>query len=430
VKGNLELRLIREDEIGLWESYMREFHPLSLPEKKSLPGELLRYVAILDGRWAALIAWSSAALKCAPRERFIGWSEEKRIKRLKYITNNVRFLILPWVRVKNFASRVLSLNLRRLSRDYEVIYGHPVYLAETFVDLSLYRGSCYKAANFIFLGETKGFSKNGRYYYPNGRPKGVFVYPLTKGAERLLGGEFFSEGGAMDSSTILRMNEFPVEGLVEVVKKVTDPRSRRGRRYPLYSLLGLALCATLCGARSFIGIGDWVKGLSEETLRRFGIRRGAAPDESTIRRAIQRVDVREFDNFISDWLMSKGIGIGGKGVAIDGKTVKGSRDGERNPIHLLSAIIHKEGVVIASKRVADKTNEIREVRPLLADLSIEGAVVTADALLTQKEIASYVVEEKKADYLFTVKGNQKTLLSDVEDHFKLESFPPSAHDNR
>jgi len=130
----------------------------SLP-RKSLPGELLRYVTILNGRWTALIAWSSAALRCARRDRFIGWSNEKRIKRLKYITNNVRFLILPWVKVKNLASRILSLNLKRLSRDYEIIYGHPVYLAETFVDLSVYRGSCYRAANWIYLGQTKVFQR-------------------------------------------------------------------------------------------------------------------------------------------------------------------------------------------------------------------------------------------------------------------------------
>ena len=165
-----------------------------------------------------------AALRCALGDRFIGWSDEKRIERLKYITNNVRFLILPWVKVKNLASRILSLNLKRLSRDYEMIYGH---LAETFVDLSLYRGSCYRAANWIYLGQTKGFSKNGRYYYPNGRPKGLFVYPLIKGIERLLGGEFLPEGGTMNTRDILFMNKLPIEGLMEVIKRVVDPRSRK-----------------------------------------------------------------------------------------------------------------------------------------------------------------------------------------------------------
>ena len=189
----------------------------------------------------------------------------------------MRFLIFRWVKVKNLASRILSLNLKRLSRDYEMIYGHPVYLAETFVDLSVYRGSCYRAANWIYLGQTKGFSKN------------------------------------------------------------------------VCSLLGLALCARLCGARSFIGIGEWVKGLSKNTLRRFGIRGGNPLDESTIRRAIQRIDVYEFDKLISDWLMSKGIDIRDKGIGMDAKTLRGSSDGARRPLHLLSAVIHKEGRVIGSQ---------------------------------------------------------------------------------
>ncbi len=115
-----------------------------------------------------------------------------------------------------------------------------------------------------------------------------------------------------------------------------------------------------------------------------------------------------------------------KAVAIDGKTSKGSRDEGRRPAHILSAILHKEGIVMASKRVEDKTNEMKEVKPLLDGLNLEGAVVTADALLTQKEIASYLVEEKKADYVFTVKGNQGNLLKDIED-LNLESFSPSAH---
>ncbi|RMG66837.1 MAG: DUF4338 domain-containing protein, partial [Nitrospirae bacterium] len=221
----------------------------------------------------------------------------------------------------NLASRVLSQNLKRLSRDYEQVYGHPVYLAETFVDLSVYKGSCYKAANFIYLGQTKGFSKKGRYYYPNGRPKGVFVYPLIKDAVNVLKGEFSQEG---NMKTYKVMKGFPVEGLVEVIKGMTDPRDSRGVRYPFYSLVSLSICAVLCGARSFRAIGEWVKNLSEETLRRFGIQRGTSPDESTIRRVLQRIDVEEFDRAIWQWLKGVGIDLRGKAIAIDGKTVRGS----------------------------------------------------------------------------------------------------------
>ena len=111
-------------------------------------------------------------------------------------------------------------------------------------------------------------------------------------------------------------------------------------------------------------------------------------------------------------------------MAVDGKVVRGSADGESPATHLLSAFTHEEGSVIAQKRVADKTNEIPCVAPLLEDLDIEGAVVTLDAMHTQTETARFIVEEKKADYLLTVKDNQPTLRADIE-LLHLEAFPPS-----
>jgi len=100
---------------------------------------------------------------------------------------------------------------------------------------------------------------------------------------------------------------------------------------------------------------------------------------------------------------------------MDGKSLRGSRDAEQRPVHLLSAVIHKEGIVVAQQRVDEKTNEIKHVKPLLKAVDLKGAVVTADALLTQREIADYVVRKKKADYVFTVKGNQQTLQEDIRD---------------
>ena len=100
--------------------------------------------------------------------------------------------------------------------------------------------------------------------------------------------------------------------------------------------------------------------------------------------------------------------LAGKALAIDGKTLRGSRDAEQPAVHLLSAVIHKEGIVVAQQRVDKKTNEITQVQPLLDQINLEGAVVTADALLTQRHIAEYLVTQKNADYVFTVKGNQPT----------------------
>jgi len=424
---SLTLRLITRGEVNRWEDYLRRYHYLGY---RNMPGELLRYVATVNDEWVAVIGWSSAALKCSARDKYIGWDEDKKLKRLHYVTNNVRFLILPWIKIKNLASKVLALNLRRLSSDYEAIYGHPVYLAETFVDLSLHKGTCYKASNWLYLGQTRGYSKNGKRYYPNGKPKGVFVYPLLKGSKEALSAEFLPTGGKrMTEGGLISMNEMPVERLVDIISRITDPRKRRGIRHQLVSILSIAVCAVLCGARSFIGIGEWAKGLSKEALKRFGCRRGRPPSEPTIRRVLQRIDVVEFDRAIGNWLITQGLSLEGKGIAVDGKTLRGSNDGDGGRVHLLSAIIHKEGVVIGQKRVANKTNEIKVVEPLFDDLEIKGAVVTGDALLAQKEIAEYIVREKRADYVVTVKANQETLLKDIKD-LKLESFPPSTHNDR
>jgi len=204
----------------------------------------------------------------------------------------------------------------------------------------------------------------------------------------------------------------PVEGLIEEIKMVTDPRKARGIRHALHTVLGIAVCAVMFGARSYRGIGDWAAGLSKDDLRRFGSKDGKAPSEPTIRRVIQRIDVEEFDRKIGMWLTKMQL-IKGKAIAMDGKTLRGSGDGQESPKHLLSAVLHKEGIVIAQKDVSDRTNEITQVKPLFKGLDIEGSVVTGDALLAQREIARYIREEKRADYLFTVKGNQQELLEDI-----------------
>jgi hypothetical protein len=411
---SVTVRLAAHEETALWDALMR-YHYLGL---NRMPGQALKYVATTGDRWLALIGWSSAALKCAVRDRYIGWEGERKLSRLLYLTNNVRFLILPGVRMKNLASRILSLNTKRLSNDYQAVYGHPSFLAETFVDLSLYKGTCYKAANWHYLGITKGYSKNGRYYYKNGNPKGVFIYSLSKQAITLLTTDFLPAGGTiMSDKSRLALTEIPVEGLKEKISTIVDPRKRRGIRHPLTNVLSLSVAAVLCGARSYIAIAEWASYLSRDTLLRFGCRR-KAPSEPTIRRILQKIDVDSFDRAISSWLtetLPKDIGI-----AIDGKTLKGSGD---EKVHLLSAVVHKEGVVVGQTRVDRKTNEITRVEPLFQGLNIEGAVVTGDALLTQREIARHLVEDKHAGYCLTVKDNQETLRDDIE-ALRMEAFPP------
>jgi len=405
----LEVRPILAKEVSLWGEYVKAYHYLGY---KSIPGKSLRYIASIRGEWVALIGWGSPALKCSVRDRFIGWDYERKLKRLHLIINNVRFLILPWIHISNLASKVLSLNLKRLSCDFQKVYGHPVYLAETFVDISRYKGTCYRAANWRYVGLTIGYSKSGDKYYRTNRPKAVYLYPLHRKAKELLSATFMPYNFIEKERMMVDTLNLPVEGLIEEIKKITDPRKARGIRHPLHTVLGIAVCAVMFGARSYRGIGDWAAGLSKENLRRFGSKRGEPPSEPTIRRVLQRIDVEEFDAKIGMWLTKMQL-IKGKAIAMDGKTLRGSGDREESPLHLLSAVVHKEGIVIAQKDVSERTNEITRVKPLFKGLDIEGSVVTGDALLTQREIARHIVEEKKADYLFTVKGNQQELLEDI-----------------
>lgn len=177
------LQRVTPSESYLWDYLVDQYHYLGRPR---LVGEHMRYLAFLNGQVVACLGWASAAFKVKDRDRFIGWEALTRQKQLIYIANNVRFLILPWVRVAHLASKVLALNLRRLSQDWQATYGHPLYLAETFVDECRFRGTCYKASNWIYVGQTQGNAKRGNCYHYHGQPKAIYLYPLHRDFRRRL----------------------------------------------------------------------------------------------------------------------------------------------------------------------------------------------------------------------------------------------------
>lgn len=149
-------------------------------------GEHLKYMAFSGGRPIACLAWGSAPWYIGARDRFIGWSKKARERNLHLIANNLRFLILPWVQVSCLASYLLASNRQRLSQDWQDLYNHPVYLLETFVDTERYHGTCYKADNWICVGQTTGLGKLSKSREPLLSKKAVYVYPLTKHFRREL----------------------------------------------------------------------------------------------------------------------------------------------------------------------------------------------------------------------------------------------------
>jgi len=167
----------------LWDSLVDRYHYLGC---KAIVGACLKYLIYLDGQLACLFGWGSAAWKVGCRDRFIGWPPEKRIQRLNGIANNTRFLILPWIRVRHFASKVIARSSGLLVKDWAHRFQEELLLLETFVDRSRFRGTCYKAANWLYVGDTKGSGKKGARYHHHGVIKSVFVYPLRHDFRRKL----------------------------------------------------------------------------------------------------------------------------------------------------------------------------------------------------------------------------------------------------
>jgi len=149
-------------------------------------GEQLKYLVYAKDRPIACFAWSSAPRHLGPRDRFIGWSAEARRQNIRFIAYNSRFLVLPWVEVPHLASHLLGRLAKRLAADWEQLYGHPVYYLESFVDPGRFRGTCYRAANWLFLGLTTGRGKDARSKQPNRPRKEVLGLPLTRRFRQLL----------------------------------------------------------------------------------------------------------------------------------------------------------------------------------------------------------------------------------------------------
>jgi predicted transposase YbfD/YdcC len=215
--------------------------------------------------------------------------------------------------------------------------------------------------------------------------------------------------------------------LLAYLAAVPDPRAARGRRHPLVAILGLAAAAVLAGARSIAAIAEWAADAPQPVRAALGARRAApdhwaVPAEATIRRTLARLDADALAAAVGAWLADRqrhdrcdgaAPAQRQRAVAVDGKTLRGAHppDGDGRPVHLLAAMDHTSRAVLVQRQVGGAPEEVCGLRPLLADLDLAGVVVTADALHTHADAAEFLVADKRAHYLFTVKANQPTLLA-------------------
>ena len=244
----------------------------SLP---ALPRPVRQVAAARGGAgetWLALLGWQAGAFKVGVRDAWIGWSREQQFSRLHLIANNSRFAVLEEGRVPNLASRALGLSLRRLARDMRDAHGHPVLLAETFVDPSRFAGTCYRASNWRSLGRTRGYSREpggSARWRENGRPKEVFVYEMEKDAPAALccgelPGDWRAGAGAAPPSPP------ELRSLHAFLEDMPDFRKARGRRYGLACYVTIMIAARLAGYRGVTAFGEFAARLSQARLRAVG----------------------------------------------------------------------------------------------------------------------------------------------------------------
>lgn len=168
-------RVADRPQSHLWNEYIDRYHYLGY---QPLPGAQIRYFARASNRILALLGFGAAAWKIAPRDRFIGWTDPQRRLHLQLVVNNARFLILPWVQSRNLASKLLAMATRRLADDWYHRYGYRPVLVETFVETPRFQGTCYKAANWLYLGQTQGRGKLDVQRKAQLPKKSIWVYPL------------------------------------------------------------------------------------------------------------------------------------------------------------------------------------------------------------------------------------------------------------
>lgn len=167
----------------LWNEYIERYHYLGY---QPLAGAQLRYLAAAEGQILALLGFGAAAWKIAPRDRWIGWSDAQRQQRLHLIINNARFLILPWINCRNLASKLLAMAARRIAEDWQLRYGYRPVLMETFVESTRFSGTCYRAANWTLVGQTRGRGKLDTRHRASLPIKDIWLYCLQKKCRRVL----------------------------------------------------------------------------------------------------------------------------------------------------------------------------------------------------------------------------------------------------
>lgn len=345
------VRPVAACEEARFQSLLQAHHYLgSLPKI----GHTLWYVATWGDQWLAVLSFSAPAWKCAARDHWIGWDFRYRYDRLHLIANNSRFLILPGHHYPNLASRILALCERRIGQDWCERFGHPLWLLETFVDPRFFRGTLYRAANWEYVGDTRGYRRTRSGYSTKSQaPKWVFVRPLVARVKARLSAPVLACPYQHGAPKLMLPAEH-MRSLPAFFAGIPDPRRGQGRRHPLPVVLAIAAAAVLCGARGYKAIAAWAEDLSQQARARFRCRyrngRYEVPSRTRIRDVLTRVDPAALDRALQGW--NAQMAADDEGLAIDGKTMCNALDGQQRQTHILGVVGHQTHACYTQKKSA------------------------------------------------------------------------------
>lgn len=421
--------LVRSRDIQRCDRILIEHHYL---HSARLVGEQLRYAVVWKGQWLAVATWSAAALHIKARDKFIGWTEEQRRQRLPLVVNNSRLYVLADCHYPNLVSRFMKLMLTRLSPDWQSTWGHPVALAESFVDPEQYRGTAYKVSGWSQLGHTRGWKRSAvDFYEKHNHPKQVWVRELVKKACGKLCAPQLPPQWACGLSTVqprCTAKAGEIASLMEHLgRDIPEFRRKEGLAYPVAGLLALIAMAIFSGVtKGYEDLADYAATLSQGQLRALKFRldphtkRVRCPKRTCFQRVLTGVNPERLEQVLLRWQEQVLGPAQDKLVILDGKAIRHAG------VESVSAV-SGAGRWLGSTMVKEGSNEIPAAREQLAKLDVVDKIVLADAAHTQVLIVKQTLYEQGGDYLLTVKGNQKGLFDTLATLFIEQRFSPSAH---
>ena len=345
--AKVRVRLIDKQENAQWNSLMQEYHYLA---NGNMVGPQLRYVAEIGSKAVALIGFSNASLHLRGRDDWIGWNDIQRDRRLGFVAQNSRFLVLPDAHVKNMASRVLSLCVRRISEDWLHAFGQPLLILETFTELDgKRRGTGYRAAGWQRVGETSGYSRDrNSFYTKTSGGKAVWCTELAPDAREMLSAMAMPHGHAGHEKVATaefcsrKLGSERLDSLFNTLRALDEPSRRKGQRYLRSSCLAVLFCGIFAGCKGTRECVEFVSSFSQSQLKALRMwrdprtKRCKVPSHVTLWRAVAGTDPEEFEQRVLEWFNSS-MGGGVELIHIDGKALRATLDENQQGTFLVSA---------------------------------------------------------------------------------------------